>query len=177
MSNLQINVTENGTTTLATKDKLCRENIDVNVDVETFQETLDDLLDGSLKTIDNPRVTKLRVRAFYGSSITSAKFDNVVSVSDAVFISCKSLVKVEFGSLKSTSLSLFNNADALRVLIIRTPTVCSLTSSAISDSGIATNDSSRIYVADELVDQYKVATNWATYADKIYPVSEWDAQQ
>ena len=30
-----------------------------------------------------------------------------------------------------------------------------------------------IYVPDDLVDSYKTATNWVTYADKIKPMSEY----
>lgn len=38
-----------------------------------------------------------------------------------------------------------------------------------------TNGTGKIYVKDELVDQYKAATNWITVADYIHPISEYEA--
>ena len=34
-----------------------------------------------------------------------------------------------------------------------------------------------IYVLDELVDSYKSATNWSTYAEQIKPISELEASE
>ena len=42
-------------------------------------------------------------------------------------------------------------------------------------SGIASG-TGYIYVPDDLVDQYKVATNWATYASQIKGLSEIPAE-
>lgn len=39
-----------------------------------------------------------------------------------------------------------------------------------------TNGTGKIYVADNLVDTYKAATNWITVADYIRPISEYEAE-
>lgn len=63
----------------------------------------------------------------------------------------------------------FFNMYALTTLIIRTNSVATLANTnAFSGCGVLTN----IYVPDNLVDSYKAATNWNTYADKIKPLSE-----
>ena len=53
MANTQINITENGTTTLATAGKYCDRNIDVNVDTRKKYTNLYDPANVTLKTVHN----------------------------------------------------------------------------------------------------------------------------
>lgn len=52
MANTQINITDNGTTTLATADKYCDRNIDVNVDVHEKVTEFTNLYSSDYVTID-----------------------------------------------------------------------------------------------------------------------------
>jgi hypothetical protein len=72
--------------------------------------------------------------------------------------------------------SIINQAFAasykLKTLILRSNTVCQLVH---SNALVATDinwGSGSIFVPDELVESYKSATNWSTYAAKIKPLSE-----
>lgn len=66
----------------------------------------------------------------------------------------------------------FGNCTALEALVIDSPSVFSLTNvSALTGSGIE-NGTGFVYVPDNLVDEYKSATNWSTVADQIKPLSE-----
>jgi hypothetical protein len=63
----------------------------------------------------------------------------------------------------------------LKTLIIRTPDqVCELVNSYLT---IDTHPLVNIYVPDNLVDQYKVATNWIAVADRIKPLSEFVSEE
>lgn len=68
--------------------------------------------------------------------------------------------------------NMFQNDSALNVLIIDSETVQSLSNvNALTGTPIA-NGTGYVYVNDSLVDTYKTATNWSTYADQIKPISE-----
>lgn len=97
-----------------------------------------------------------------------------------VFMSDSLLQKVDFGSLtilpyRTSGNATFYGCTSLKTLIIRTSSVCTLMSSAHGIGGtlIGTSETEGfIYVPDELVEDYKVATNWSVYANKIKGLSE-----
>ena len=64
--------------------------------------------------------------------------------------------------------------DSLKTMILRSNEVCVLKySGAISSTPIATSTTEGfIYVPDDLVESYKTATNWSTYASQIKGLSE-----
>ena len=154
--NTQINIADNGTTTLATAGKYCDRNIDVNVNVPTYETELaeqkaitDSIVDETITTYFNDTVTFVRPYAFrYCGALERAEFTKVTAISTFAFGNCKVLAK----------------------FIIRTESVCILGNTNV----FANIDSSvlNIYVPDSLVDSYKTATNWSTYADQIKPISE-----
>lgn len=86
----------------------------------------------------------------------------------------KPLESVYLSSAISIGDMAFNNCPLLTTFVLRTNTICSLggidvfTNTLIDDS----TTEGFIYVPDELVEQYKVATNWTTYASKIKGLSE-----
>ena len=88
-------------------------------------------------------------------TVKSVSFPNATSIGDSAFYMCSKLAEVVIGTNSSTS-------------------ICTLSStSAFSSTVIATSTTDGfIYVADSLVDQYKAATNWSTYASKIKGISE-----
>ena len=61
----------------------------------------------------------------------------------------------------------------LSTLVIKGATVPQLASTSVFDNTPIANGTGSIYVLDALVEQYKVATNWAIYADQIKPLSEY----
>ena len=66
--------------------------------------------------------------------------------------------------------SAFSNCFELKKIIIRKSDAVVILSATNAFSNI--NYDAKIYVPDALVDSYKDATNWAFYADYIYPMSE-----
>lgn len=67
----------------------------------------------------------------------------------------------------------FNKANGLVHLILRSSTLCSLSATnAFAETPLA-NNIGWIYVPTDLIDTYKSATNWSTYADQIVDISEY----
>lgn len=113
----------------------------------------DDEVDGILmKTISgaytNERVTSIGDYAFYGcTSLTSVDLPAVTSIGEYAFYGCTSL----------TSVILRNTSEV----------------ATLADANAFTNASNAIiYVPDSLVDSYKEADNWSTYASRIKGLSE-----
>ena len=71
--------------------------------------------------------------------------------------------------------SMFSFCTKLEAVVIDSPSVFRLTSSnAFNGTPISGNYAAKgyVYVPDNLVDEYKSATNWTLYADYIKPLSE-----
>lgn len=107
------------------------------------------------------------------ASIESLYFPSIIDIGTFAFLSAKKLVKVALGkNIASIAQGAFNNCMSFSVLIILNQNkVCSLTGSIGSDTPIV-RGTGQIYVPDDLVDQYKVSTNWAIYAAQIKGLSE-----
>lgn len=107
-------------------------------------------------------------------ALTKVVFPLCESLANYSFRACIKLKELDFESLTNISYSVFNGCMSLETLIIRTSEVCKLKSSSSFDSTpIATHTTAGfIYVPDNLVDSYKVSTNWKTFATKIKPLSE-----
>lgn len=67
----------------------------------------------------------------------------------------------------------FENCPSLVSITIKTPNVLALASINAFNSGSGgTNPNFKVYVPANLVDSYKTATNWSTYADHIEAIVE-----
>jgi hypothetical protein len=143
----------------------------------------------------NNKITKIGNNSLRTLPITSLHCENVTSVEGEAIRQCNELVsvylpkctslgsyclgicpkleRVELNSITSIAAYSFYQCTNLTTLIIRTTSkVCSLgAANALTSSGIA-NGTGYIYVPDDLVDSYKAATNWSTYAAQFKPLSE-----
>ena len=92
--------------------------------------------------------------------------DLFFNIRDYAFPSCSSLTKVSFPNATSIGNGVFQYCDKLTTIYVgtNTSTVCTLSNtSAFNNCTNLTN----IYVPSSLVDSYKSATNWSSYASKI----------
>lgn len=219
---VEVNITENGTTTLATAGKYCDRNIDVNVEVSSeVLNDADSILDGSFSgTYISDKITSLKTRAFEqlqnvtnislpncttflgertfraATNLKSVYLPNLTTIQNAAYtFSLTSLTELELPNLTSvTGTALCNNATVLKT--VKLPKLSSsidsswFGSTALSILILGSNElnplsninafantpissgTGYIYVPDDLVESYKIATNWSTYADQIKPISE-----
>lgn len=98
-----------------------------------------------------------------------ADFPVATLIGSNAFQSCSSLTTADFPAVTSIGGSAFYACSELIKLILRnTETVATLDST--NAFFLASN--CIIYVPDALVNDYKEATNWSTYADRIKGLSE-----
>lgn len=73
---------------------------------------------------------------------------------------------------KKISSSAFRNCSKLKKLIILSNTLCTLENVNAFNATPFESATGYIYVPDNLVNTYKLATNWNTFADQIKGISE-----
>ena len=124
---------------------------------------------GAITSVNAPKVTSLGTYSFYGSAkLKEVNFPLATSVPNSVFYS-SGLTKADFGSAKSIGTYAFAYCN-LKTLILRyTGGVVTLQSTSFSGSSF----SGYIYVPSALVDSYKSATNWSTYASKFRAIEDY----
>lgn len=136
----------------------------------------------SLTDINFPEVATINNASVFRncSSLAKVNFPKLTTISGYnTFSACTSLTTVDLPELTEISGSaVFGSAyggagcRSLIRVVLRKSAVVSLTKTDVfTDTPIA-NGTGYIYVPDDLVDSYKAATNWSTYADQIKGISE-----
>ena len=127
----------------------------------------------SLVSIEIPLVTSITTQTFYGcSALETLNLPSVKTTGTQGIRNCKKLTRVDFGSVTNIGALTLDSCSLLETLIVRTSSVCTLANtSALSGTKIASG-TGYIYVPDNLVDSYKSASNWSTYASQIKGLSE-----
>ena len=146
-----------------------------------------------LKNVTLPKVTSIGDNGFNGTGLESISLPSCTTLGSASFFATQQLLlailplvtsissfcfnyssvqKIDTSSLTSIKNSAFYNTKQLDTLILRNSSVCALENvNAFQDTKIAAG-TGYIYVPDNLVDSYKTATNWVTFANQIKPISE-----
>ena len=125
-----------------------------------------------LESISLPSCTTLGSNSFFATrQLVLAILPLVTSISSYCF-NYSSVQKIDTSSLISIKTSAFYNTEQLDTLILRNSSVCALENvNAFQDTKIAAG-TGYVYVPNNLVDSYKTATNWVTFANQIKPISE-----
>lgn len=187
----EITITENGT-----YDVTNYASAKVNVESSSSGESTDylaQLLNNTITSYSSDEVTNLKV-IMGGSGIKSISLPNCANASvNNIFYNCTSLESVNlpkltyayrgmfYGCSKLASLSLpccnnigiqaFMNASTLTSLTLGANSVATLqNTNAFTGTPIASG-TGYIYVPSDLVDSYKSANNWSTYASQIMAIS------
>lgn len=107
---------------------------------------------GGLAEINTNKVTIILGNAFMGlNKLAKAILPNVVELNNGVFANCKNLI----------------------TLALRSATICNLKSTgALLNTPIA-QGTGYIYVPKNLMEQYKVATNWTLYATQFRAIEDY----
>ena len=119
----------------------------------------------ALTNVSFPLVTSIERYGFLDCrALTNVSFPLVTSIGLGAFRSCSALTNVSFPLVTSISDDAFTYSNAVTTMYIGTEsdTVCTLSSKSAIPSSIE-----EIYVPYNLQEQYKTATNWSLFADKI----------
>ena len=126
---------------------------------------------------DMPKVTNISNSGFRGQAyLKSVTFPKVTSSSTDGMRQCSALTYVDLPVITTIAAGTFYDCTSLETLIIRTTSkVCSLSNvSAFTNTPIA-NGTGYVYVPASLVNSYKTATNWKTYANQIRSIDSLGA--
>lgn len=146
--------------------------------VAQFRDTNTPLIKYLNRTMTNYESDSASVvasNAFYSQKNLQTVETNAVTVCQDAFNSCSNLTIVDLTSTSPVTIeaNAFYYCSLLQHLIIRSTTVSTLSAtSALTGTKIASGNGT-IYVPTELVDTYKAATNWSTYASQIYPITAY----
>lgn len=198
MADIQVSVGAGTQTRLLTAGKYCADDILVAAGQGVQNNNFTDVLNGTTTDFYDNAATNLVTNAFIRNAIiTSFTFLNVVSAGNSVLqlgvertIFMPKIVQVPqffaynaprlkwvyFGAAKELDFFSFSLCNALSALVLAGDQVARLNdTNALSPSGIS-DGTGFIYVPDDLVTQYQVATNWSTYAAQIKGLSELPAE-
>lgn len=134
-------------------------------------------LTGKFKT-DN--VTNMQNMFRYCSNISNIDLSNFntskVTTMQWMFYSCVGLTELDLSNFDTSNVTnnanMFYGCSKLEKLIINNPNVFKMTSTNMLTNTPIAKGTGYIYVPDDLVETYKTATNWSTYADQIKGMSE-----
>lgn len=128
----------------------------------------------SLTTADFPLVTSVVNHAFANcTSLTTANFPLVTSVGDYAFGNSTSLTTADFSLLTNIGTGIFYYCSALTALILRNSSLCTLSSTNAFKGTPIASGTGYIYVPSALIDSYKAATNWKTYAAQFRALEDY----
>ena len=140
----------------------------------------------ALTTVDLPMATSIGDFAFRDcTALTNVNLPVATSIARNAFQSCIALTSINLPMVTSIGNYTFLRCFSLTALVLSGTNVCTLANENAFGNCyhiLGTTDSTYnptgekdgyIYVPDDLVDSYKSATNWTTYASQIKPLSEF----
>ena len=111
--------------------------------------------------------------AYNCSKLATVDVHNTSYVSSYSFSNCAKLTRIELDRVGTIDTNAFNGCSALSTIIIRAEAVPTLGgTNAFTGTPIAKN-TGYIYVPAALIDKYKAATNWSTYATQFREIENY----
>lgn len=148
-----------------------------------------------LKTLDFPKCKTLEAGAFAScNGVVSANFPVLTSINSSfnsctamkefyapmlqtvgnqAFYFCSGMIKFDLPSLKSIGTHAFNACSKMTALILRSETFCTLANTNAFLNTPVAKGTGYVYVPKALLEQYKAATNWSTYAAQIRAIEDY----
>lgn len=128
------------------------------------------------------RISLSKLTALYGNafmSLTSLKeirLPAIKSLENNCFRQCYGGLKlVDLGACTKIASGAFYGCEYLDKVVLRSETMCTLdgTNSLCGFSNSTKTYPKKIYVPSALVEPYKTATNWSSYADRIFALEDY----
>ena len=123
-----------------------------------------------------PSLTTGGVLSFSYNPMTSVDLPALITIGSQMFQRCESLVTADFGAVTSIGRLAFYYCENLETLILRGNSVAEFDGTGQFTNTKIESGSGYIYVPDELVDDYKAASGWSTYANQIRSIDELEVE-
>ena len=128
----------------------------------------------SLKHVNAPKLETLAASAFSATLLEEIELPSLLTfVNQGQFNACTLLKYADLGKVNRISRQCFQDCVALEAVVLRkTDEITTLENvNAFTGSGVALG-TGYVYVTDALVNSYKAASGWSTYATQIKGISE-----
>lgn len=128
----------------------------------------------SFNNFDFTNITALEPSALYNTGFEELIFSNLTFIGINAIANNSKLKKVDFYKKVELHGSALNYCPALETVILRNVNEISLllATNALNGSLIA-NGTGYIYVPKALIEEYKVATNWVTFANQFRAIEDY----
>ena len=128
----------------------------------------------ALSNVNLPECTNVDSSAFsYCEKLQNVNIPKCTIINYCVFEFCN-LKKIDLNVVEKIKYGAFSNCNLLEcVKILNTETVCVLVDKSAFRETLIESGNGYIYVPDNLIEQYKTATNWSVFANQIKPLSEY----
>ena len=127
-----------------------------------------------LRTVNFPLAKTVVQYAFYGCrDLRTANLPLAKTVGQYAFYDCLLLTTVDFPLVTSIDNYAFYHCKYLTALILRSETMATLSNKNAFTSTPIASGTGYIYVPRALVDTYKSATNWSTYATQFRALEDY----
>lgn len=144
-------------------------------------DTLVEYLCGNYTDIVDEKTTALPTYIFaYSNMLTSYVGKCVVKMGVQCFRANSSVTKVDFytdfkedANTYNIPVATFHGCSALTALILRGERVIALAAISVFTNTPIASGTGYVYVPFALLEHYKAATNWTTYADKIRAIEDY----
>jgi hypothetical protein len=127
---------------------------------------------GDVDYVAQFKFTKSVTRALIDRSIGRIYNEYVTTPGTNAFMQCANLSVADLPNITTITWMMFGDTN-LTTLILRSPTMCVLGNTNAFDNTPIKNGHGYIYVPSALVDEYKAATNWSTYAGRIRAIEDY----
>lgn len=140
----------------------------------------------TLTSVDFPQAKDIGQYAFSGcSNLTSVDFPQVTEIGQCAFRSCSNLTSVDFPLVTDIGNEAFSGCSSLTALILRSDILCTLKNTSAFTKCYhflgtvnATYNPEGLkdgyfYVPSALIDDYKAATNWSTFATQFRALEDY----
>lgn len=128
----------------------------------------------ALENVNLPECINVGKSAFsYCEKLQNVNIPKCTIIKDSTFQYCN-FKKIDLNFVEKIESWAFYNCTALEcVKILNTETVCALANIHAFSRTLIEAGNGYIYVPDELIEQYRTATNWSAFANQIKPLSEY----
>lgn len=137
------------------------------IDVLGEEATIDGLIDGTLVEFYDNELTEAGGNCFSDSNLQRVILPSVTKVNSHAFSRMYNLMWLEFScNVTFPTYSLYT-MPKLKTFILRSELLCAL------QGMVAMNAIMYIYVPKALIEEYKVATNWTTFANQFRALEDY----
>jgi hypothetical protein len=128
----------------------------------------------SLEKVSLPEIPMIGYMGFQGcKALYDVHVPKSTNVPFSCFNQCTSLKKILLPSVTSIDVSGFANSAIETLVLSNTTQVCTLKNTNAFTNTPVSNGTGYVYVPRALVDSYKAATNWSTYASQIRAIEDY----